>query len=405
MDNLKISKDNLKKIQFYPSIEKLYSLDKTIVEFPPEGYTFIGKGPNMAYKITDRATSSKTLRKLIRPLYHLFLKIFKTTKICERTKKNPIMQEANLVFSGSVIYDIKKPWILYMFDHPTSLAGNNYPLFLKYRDKIEQVLLSPYCKKIIYTNQTPIEFMKKQFCKEVVDKIVLIDSGMKPIGKAKTYPKDYNKKKKRILFMGSINNPLDFYIKGGLEVIKTMQSMSKRKDVEFVVRCMVSDEIKEEISKIPNATLIDKTVPFEEIIKLYESADILFMPGHNYSVTAFLEAMSVGVPIIALNTYAVQDYIENGFNGFIVQRSDKIKGYTNPGYPSYIRTDTFTDEIKSLDDPELIARLKEKLEYLLANPGLIKKTGQNARKEFLRRYSLEKRNKEFKEVFDKALEH
>jgi len=392
---------NFRKIQFYPSIEKPYSLDKTIIDFPPEGYAFIGTKPAALYNLADKATHRKWLRTIVRPLYHAFLKVFKTTAIFELTKKTPILPEADLVFSGSVIYDSPKPWILYMFDHPTSLAGNNYSLLMKNRDRIEKALLSPNCRKIIYTNQTPIDFMNKIFCREVCDKIILIDSGMKPIGQ----PKDYKKRNSKIklLFMGSINNPQDFYIKGGLEVVKTFRKLSKRKDVEFVIRCRIPEELRKEITSIPNLTLIDKEISFEEIINLYTTSDLLFMPGHNYSVTAFIEAMSVGLPVLALNTYAVKDYIQEGHNGFIVQRSDKVKGYNNPEYPPYIRTDAFMNEIKNLDDLELIDRLVKKVEFLIENPKILEKMGKNARKEFLQRYDIEKRNREFKRVFDEAI--
>ena len=381
-----------RKIQMYPFIQDLHTIHNTLVTNPPKGYEFIGSKTSKLYNFRKKISGSKVLRFL----YHLFLKVFKTTKVIEATQTASVMPEADMLFGG-IIYNSPKPWVLYMFDHPACLAGNNYELFLKNKERIVSALNSNQCKAIICTNEAHLPFMKEHFPKSVNDKIALVDLGVAD----RIIKKKYNKEKIRILFMGSINNPRDFYVKGGLYVLEVFKRLSERKDVELVMRCNIPAELQDKARKIKNLVLMDKKVPYEEIIKLYEGTDILFMPGHHYSVTSFIESMSFGIPIVALNTYAVGDFVTDKYNGRIIQRSDKIKGYNDPGYPTSIRTDEFSDEIKTARDDALITRLVQGLVELIEHPGLIEQYGKNSRKRFETRHTIEVRNKGLKKVFDK----
>ena len=384
--------DYIRKIQMYPFIKDLHTIHNSLVTSPPEGYKFIGNDTSFLYNLKKRISGSR----IIRFVYHVFLKIFKTTKIIEATEKSNILNNANLLFSGGIIHGTNKPWVLYMFDHRACLAGNNYELFLKDKGKIEEALISDNCKKIVCTNKSPIPFMKKHFQKKIIDKIVLIRLAIKE-RKKKVYKK---KDKIQILFMGSINNPQDFYIKGGLYVIETFKKLSKRNDVRLVIRCKIPAKIKDELRGLKNLTIIEEKIPFENIIKLYQDSSVLFMPGHNYSVTSFLEGMSFGLPIIALNTYAVEDFVKNNYNGIIVKRSSNIKGYKDEAYPTCIRSDKFMKEVINNRDPKVVNNLIKQIERLIKNRKLIKKMSSNCQKEVKKKYSLKVRNKGLKKVFD-----
>ncbi|MDO8460027.1 MAG: glycosyltransferase family 4 protein [Nanoarchaeota archaeon] len=383
-----------KKVQIYPFIETLHGIQKTLVTHPPEGYVFIGAPRSSFSKVVARSTHSK----LIRFLYHQFLKVFKTTKIIDAAQKAPILEEADLVYGG-IHNNISKPWVAYLFDHPTCISGNNYDLFIKNKPKIEQAFLADQCKKILVANEAHIEFMKQVFSQGVLDKVEIV----RPAYEAVDFKRTYKKKKVKIIFMGSINIPQDVYIKGGREVIKVFKILSKRNDVELVMRCIVPEELKPQLKEIKNLTLLEDTLPFSEILDLYKTADIVFMPGHNYSVSTFIESMAFSLPIVAMNTYSVEDFVKDKYTGIIVKRSDKVKGYTNKAYPTYIRSDEFMNDIKTYEDPELIKRLVKALEKLIDNPSLRKELSENARKEFLEKYTIEVRNSQIKKVFDEIL--
>ncbi|NCN98893.1 glycosyltransferase family 4 protein [Candidatus Pacearchaeota archaeon] len=385
-----------KKIQLYPFIEDLHTIHKTLVTNPPNGYKFVGTRTSKLYNLRKKISGSKA----IRMIYHKFLRVFKTTRLIEATQKSEVLDDVEVIFSQGLLPNSTKPWVLYMFDHPACLAGNSYELFLKNKQRIAKVLLSPECKKIICTNQAHIPFLKKHFSKKITDKVEIVELAVKP----ENVNKVYNKKKIRILFMGSINIPQDFFIKGGLEVIKVFKKLSKRKDVDLIIRCHLPESIKKELEGTSNLKVIDKKIPYRDIVELYKTTDILFMPGHNYSVSSFLEAMSYGIPIVALDTYAVGDFVENGTTGLVIKRSEKIKGYNNPGYPTFIRKDEFMKEVLNLDDPSLIDRLTRALENLIKNPSKIKKMGLNARKKFEKNHTIKERNMKLKKIFDDIIQ-
>jgi glycosyltransferase involved in cell wall biosynthesis len=385
----------IKKIQMYPFTEDLHTIHNSIVSQPPEGYEFTGVKASKLYNWRKKLNNSKT----VRFLYHQFLKFFKTTKVIEATQSSNILPEADLVFSQGIIYNSNKPWILYMFDHPACLAGNNYKLFLKNKSRFIKALLHPSCKKIICTNSSPIPFMKEHFPYEVNNKVTQVNLAIQDHPHKRTYNKD----KIKILFLGSVNNPEDFYIKGGLDAIEVFNSLSDRKDVELIMRCKIPESEKQKIKQSDNIKILDKRIPYEEIVNLFKTSDILFLPGHNYSVSAFLEGMSYGTPVVALNTYAVEDFIKHNHNGIIVKRSDKIQGYNNPGYPTFIRDDAFMSEVLNTRDPELVTRLIKTLTTLIDNPQKIEELGKNARKEFENNYTIEHRNLAFKKIFDEIL--
>lgn len=395
--------DEIKKVQMYPFIEDLHTIHNSIVTNPPKGYTFIGLPSNNFFKFVKKTNKTKVFKSVLRFFYHMFLKVFNTTKIIDATHKSKVMEEADIILSGTpAVYETKKPWILYLFDNPACLAGNNYYLFIKNKPELEKQLSAESCKKIIAANKQHVDFMKNHFSKKIIDKTVVIppaveDHGMRNLKK---------KGKVKIVFMGSINIPLDFYAKGGLDVVKVFKRLSERKDVELVIRCMVPDEkLKEEIKGIPNVTLIDQKVPFEEILELYRSTDILFIPGHNYSVSSTIESMSFGIPVVALNTYAVEDFVINDYNGKVVEKSKLIKGYDHEAYPTYVRSDDFMNEAIKNNDPELIDRLTKALTELIENKKERERLSKNARKEFEKKYSISARNKEFKKVFDSVLKN
>jgi glycosyltransferase involved in cell wall biosynthesis len=381
------------KVQFYPFIDNIHTVHNSIVNHPPKGYEFIGNKSGNFFKIVKKSNKSKILRFL----YHQFLKVFNTTRIIDSSQKSNILDEAEIVFSGTPSVKTNKPLILYMLDHPTCLAGNNYNLFIKNKERIERELREN-CQSIIITNETPIKFMQQNFPKDIVQKIELIRPAIEDQGyKAK------KNKKKTVLFMGSINIPQDFYVKGGLDVIRVFKKISNLNNVDLIIRCHVPEEIKKEIKKIKNVSLIDEKIPFKDLIAIYQKTDILLLPGHNYSVTTTIEGMSFGIPIVALNTYAVEDFVKDGYTGVIVERSSKIKGYDNPAYPTWIRSNEFMKEILETEDTALVDRLTKAVKDLLKDEKRLNTLSKNSRKEFLEKYSIEVRNKSLKRVFDRVI--
>lgn len=389
---------NNHKVQIYPSIDRLHASWKYTISNPPKGYEYIGLKESESRK---RIFLEK-LRSFgfFRFFYRIFLNIFKSTYFVDLKDNVKILSETDLIFSMGALYNGEKPWIVDIIDSPYCLAGNNYNLFIENLPKIIKILSKDNCKKIICANESSIGIMKKFFPKKILGKTILV----RPAVKKQTLKKSKNKidNKVKFLFLGSILNPNDFYVKGGLETISAFEKIQNRCDCKLILRCKVPSELRKRVVNNEKIELIEDRVSEDELFKLYSSSDVLISPAHIYILMSWLESMSFGIPLIVLDTYAVKDYVKDNYNGLIVKKSDKISSYKEKTYPTNIRTSKFLQEVKKIDS-KVIDNLSEKMILLAKNPSLRKKLGNNGR-EFIKKYfSIEERNKKFKQIFDQSI--
>ncbi|MBT7237650.1 hypothetical protein HN865_02225 [Candidatus Woesearchaeota archaeon] len=206
----------MKKIEFFPSIYPLHGAYRSLLTSPPEGYSF--SQPNINFGVFSRLKSYKIIKTIYKKITQL-LRINFSQKIIDLQKSQ---KNSDLIFSTGVLYKGNSPWVLDLLDVPQSLTGYNYNLFVNSTKKITHFLLRDNCKAIICANKTCWDIMENNFSKRVIDKMVLIHPGL-------NLPKDtFDKKSKnpkdiQFLFMGSLTNPDDFLIKGGLESLEVFK--------------------------------------------------------------------------------------------------------------------------------------------------------------------------------------
>ena len=382
------------KIQIYPTIEKVHTAYSSLISNPPKGYTFIGTKKSKKQNFLNSMKSSKS----IRMLYKFILKLTKTTYFLNFMNSSKTFDYAEIIFSLGAIYYGNKPWIVDIIDNPYCLAGYDYDLFKKNKNKIENSLASSNCKAIICANETSLSFMKKHFSNRINKKVCLIRPAVKFQNKKKRWEK---KKKFQMLFIGSINNPDDFLIKGGLETLECFNILNKKhNNIHLMVKCKVPEQIKEKYSS-KNINYLQDKISIDKLEKLYLDSDILLMPGHTYFLMAFLEAMSFGLPIVTLNTYAVKDYIINKKNGFTITPSKNIP-YNERSYPVNVRSKEFFSSIKKIDK-KVINELSKKIEILINNPKIKEKMSKESLKIVKLKFSIEKRNNKMKKLFEGIL--
>jgi glycosyltransferase involved in cell wall biosynthesis len=110
-----------------------------------------------------------------------------------------------------------------------------------------------------------------------------------------------------------------------------------------------------------------------EKLYYYAKSDIFIMPTrHEVFPGVVLEAMQFGIPVIATNVGGIPEIIDDGINGFIVDK----------------------------DNPSQIAH---KIELLINDKMLRKKMGESAREKFLKNYTFSKYEHNMKHVFNSIL--
>lgn len=135
-----------------------------------------------------------------------------------------------------------------------------------------------------------------------------------------------------------IKSPIPVDTKGKI-VIVTVARMTKKKGVQHIVNLapsllqkhknllfvMIGDgELKCRLEKNVKDSGLSRNfyftgeVPREKVLGYLEQADIFALPSSNEAFgISILEAMSKGVPVVAMNNSGVSDIITNGVNGYL----------------------------------------------------------------------------------------
>ncbi|MGQ9722106.1 MAG: glycosyltransferase family 4 protein [Candidatus Jordarchaeum sp.] len=187
----------------------------------------------------------------------------------------------------------------------------------------------------------------------------------------------YNKNKIIVLFLSNFLRE-----KGLLDVMLTVRSIYKHTpDIEFIFAGeWVNKKVKREVGNFlkENPDLPVKImIAVDHKIKreLLLSADIFTLPtfypteGHPWAI---IEAMAAGLPIITTNQGAITESVQDGVNGFIVEKR-------NPG------------------------QIAEKIKFLVDFPNIRKKMGEASRKIYLEKFTEDKMVQRLSFVFNTIL--
>jgi glycosyltransferase involved in cell wall biosynthesis len=118
--------------------------------------------------------------------------------------------------------------------------------------------------------------------------------------------------KRNILFVG-----IDWERKGGPTLLKAFEIVSKTFPDASLTIIGPSLDINH-----PNINVLGKLSP-AELVNYYQNASIFCMPTTNEAFgVAFIEAMNFSLPIVATNIGAVPDFVNNDFNGYLVDPGD-----------------------------------------------------------------------------------
>jgi len=243
-------------------------------------------------------------------------------------------------FQMQSLFDCSLPNVPHFIytDH-THLANLNYPDFSLKKLYPEQWVA---LEKQVYENATKIFVRSSNIQRS------LIEQYGQPAGKAicvyagnnvdtnilNTQAKLYTGK--NVLFVG-----IDWERKGGPELVEAFKSiLTKHPDATLTI-AGASPNLQME-----NCRVLGK-IPPAELQSHYEAATIFCLPTHVEPFgIAFLEAMQARLPIIGTNVGAVPDFLQDGWNGFLVKPGD-VQGIA-------------CGITKLLDDPDLCRTFGER---------------------------------------------
>jgi len=363
-----------------------HQIYQEIVNYPPKGVEYLGVSSGTK---TGKYYESKRIKERLGWL-------LQKLKLPRMMIIKP--GDYDLIHSSRGIIPIqfwkKKPWVIDM-EHVHSFFGlNPYLIKNKFLKRfVEKKLASKYCKKILcHCEATRQAFFHFLDCEKFKDKIEVLY----PSSHISSYKKKSHKKI-RILAIMSI-----FYGKAGLQVLEVFSRIQKKyPNVEFWIRADFPEELKKKF-KLKNVKYMGyfgNIVPREQLLKeVYSQCDILFYPtltdSFGYSL---IDAMTIKLPIVSTNLYAVPEIVRDGENGLIV----KIPGYhLNEGYVQLFQW----RKMKGKIEKKFVKDCYNVLVKLIKNKHLREKMGQAGFERMSKGdLSIMARNKKLKEIYSEAI--
>ena len=388
-------KESMKNIYLEPIWKQPVSA-QTLLKYPPEGYQFISRPTSIdnGIKLAARMDFTYTAQRYLNSLIPVWL----MKSFLGRFNVPP--EDTSLTYAIIHLVFRKEPWILDMQCEPPFLLVGHERHFNLYKGMVKKALTSAYCRKIIY----PIAAGKKALlaaldCEELESKIAVVPWAVPE----KKFVKKFDESKTRLLFVnsGNVNESIHFDKKGGKEMLEAFLELSRKYDnLELVIRSVVSPEIKERCRSAKNIKLIDATIPWVELEKEWQTADIFVLPTHVTPFLVFLDAMSFELPIVTTDVWANREIVEDGRTGFLVPPSEVAEYIDERG--AYMHSRQFNKVVRTLARG-IVEGLVDKLSILIENKELRRQMGKTARQEVEHgRFSVKARNEKLKRIFDEA---
>lgn len=376
---------------------KHHSLYDELINYPPEGIEYqISSGKmysTSAYSLFNFFYSHTLLRKLKPLLRKIYTGAVSTyiNKISKEDKNVDLVHVCNTLVASR-----NRLWVMDIECIGPSTTGSDIHGFRFQKKKIEKTLSSEYCKKIMpWTNVGKKSLEAFLDVKKFEDKIEVVYPAMHSVPRQ---PKREGGKIK-ILFVGSIFNPKAFVTKGGEYALKCFEILSKKYDVELIIRSTVPYEIENRYAGLQDLIFIKDPLPKDKLFDLFSNSAISLLPGHVYPLMATLESMAFGLPVVTIDGVANSEFVEHGKTGFLAKPSEYIpvRDWIFFGWMREYK------ERRRIIDPRVVDDLTKYLTILIEDDSLRKEMGKQARKRITKgEFSIKTRNQKLKRIYEEA---
>jgi glycosyltransferase involved in cell wall biosynthesis len=248
------------------------------------------------------------------------------------------------------------------------------------KDKIRKILLNPNCRKILAWTKWSEEGILKEF-PEVKDKTEVIYPGIPS--------KEFiRQKSNKIALLFSSRR---FIFKGGLHALEVIDRLTKKyENVYGVIVSDVPEDIKKNYSSNTKINFMGFVLQDKLFNEVYPNSDIFVYPSYTDTFGFGLtEALSFGLPIVTVGGHSRREIVTDNKTGFVIEEPQNF-------------------DVEHLDNlnnyKELISQIEQKTELLIKNKKLRDKMSQNCLEEIKNgKFSIEKRNKKLKKIYEKAI--
>ncbi|MFZ5595897.1 MAG: glycosyltransferase family 4 protein [Bacillota bacterium] len=159
-------------------------------------------------------------------------------------------------------------------------------------------------------------------------------------------------------------------------IIKSFENWGKH-DPQGKAISNLLDDVQKKYLKTPSITLEKSVIPYSELPSLYKRADCQISASHGEGWNLpLMEAMACNIPVIAVNWSGHTEYLTD-YNSFLIEAA----GFTDANSPIY------PDARWAVVDKRSLRRM---MRYVVEHPLEVKQKGNRARRDVLRRFSINK---------------
>jgi glycosyltransferase involved in cell wall biosynthesis len=221
-------------------------------------------------------------------------------------------------------------------------------------------------------------------------------------------PRDKTDDVYRVLFISN-----GFFEKGGRELVHAVEELRARGlNLELWAIASVPDYQRSQydafLGKYRNREgfhITQTLVPRRELFENYYAiADIFAFPSYgDFAGYVILEAMSMGLPIVATDVFAIPEFVKDGENGYLIQTP------ISPFRDDYLRRshEEVEDYLKAVlrgGFRGVEVALGEALTRLVEDDSLRRRMAQHSLERVLTgEFSIGKRNAKLKRIYDHAV--
>jgi glycosyltransferase involved in cell wall biosynthesis len=315
------------------------------------------------------------------------------------------------------------PYVVDMVDHVVGLGNSRncrHLLNKRFTKLVEYYLGSQNCKKILpateYHRASLGRYLDTSHFEEKIE-VVYPAHHRVEVDMAKRGGDTVH-----LLFIGN-----RFYAKGGREVLRALEVLRDKYRVRLTMICSdIPEEVREQYASCPGLSLLPRFLPGsrlkmaarntitrlgwpvyqalhrDEVMELYQGADIFVLPDFMDSMVVYLEAMAHGLPIVSTDSPPTTEFVEDGVTGFLIR--SPIFFFGDGLFTRWSDWYSYVKIIKQAEFPGMVKELVGKLSILIENRDVREKMGAEAKKRVDEgKFSVNERNNKLRRIYEEAV--
>lgn len=340
-----------------------------LIRYPPAGVVYANNKQNFDIL---QSTQKFWLNNFAKNLARRTAEIVKNPNFSIKLPKSDI----DLIHCAHCFARGQKPFVVDLEAYWTFAPTGEIAYSKTGKRKIQKLLENRRCSRILpWTEATKNEILKT-IKSEIVRRKTEVLYPAVPLQNANRKSRD----KPTLLYVAR-----QFFIKGGLVALETLRTLKRKYDINVIFISDVPKKIKDKYAEITMSNVI----PQNKLFDYLKRADIFFYPSFVDTFGfAQIEAMSFGMPVVAVDGFAKKEIVSDGKNGFVVERPTQINFY----------------HIGKAEQ-KLIDTLVEKSALLIEDSKLRKQMSRAAKKEVeTGKFSIKYRNAKLGEIYKNAVQ-